>query len=97
MQGAKTKPKESRIQSRISRKQKAIFERASVIQGRSLSEFIVAAAQEAAERVIQQHEIIKLTKADRKIFFKALRNPPAPNAKLKAAMKRSLELFGPEV
>lgn len=86
--------KESRLQTRVSRQQKAVLERAAELRGQSLTDFVIEAAQAAAEKVIQSHEIIVLTEKDRKVFFAALRRPPKPNAKLKAAAKRHRELIG---
>jgi len=51
----------ARIEARISPDALAIVKRAAEIQGRSVSGFVVAAAQEAAHRTIEETEIIRLS------------------------------------
>jgi uncharacterized protein (DUF1778 family) len=54
----------ARIEARITPAALAIVRRAAEIQGRSVSDFVVAAAQEAASRTIQETEIIRLSVED---------------------------------
>ena len=68
----------ARIEARISLDGLAIVKRAAEIQGRSLSDFVVAAAQEAAYRTIEQVEIIRLSAEDQRLLAEALLNPPEP-------------------
>lgn len=72
----------------------ARLKRAAEIQGRSLTDFVVAAADEAACRAIEQTEIIRLSLEDQRQIAEAILNPPAPNKALKKAAKRYRELFG---
>lgn len=53
----------------------------------TLSEFVVASAQDAARRVIAEHESIRLSREEQLAFVQALLNPPEPNARLKRAAK----------
>lgn len=82
-----TTTKNTRLEARISQRQKEIFQKAAAIQGRSLSDFVVDAVQQKAEQVIHDHEIMVLTEEDRKVFFEALLNPPEPNEKLREAFE----------
>lgn len=75
----------ARLEARISLEQKALLQRAAVLSGRSLSEFVVASAQEAASRVIQEHETIRLNRSEQVAFVTALLNPPAPGKRLRQA------------
>jgi uncharacterized protein (DUF1778 family) len=68
----------ARIEARISPDGLAIVKRAAEIQGRSLSDFVVAAAQEAAYRTIEEVEIIRLSAEDQRLLAEALLNPPEP-------------------
>ena len=52
------------------------------MQGRSVSDFVVAAAQEAANRAIEETQIIRLSVEDQRAFADAILNPPAPSAAL---------------
>jgi uncharacterized protein (DUF1778 family) len=82
----------ARLDLRIPRKQKAYFEQALEIGGfRSLTDFIISAVSEKAEAIMEKHNNWLSSENDRKIFFNALMNPPAPNDKLKRAMKKHNE------
>lgn len=72
-----------------------MLQRAATLSGRTLSGFVVASAQEAADRVIQEHETIRLSCAEQVVFVSALLDPPAPNARLRkaaAAYRKTLGL-----
>ena len=79
----------ARIEARISPDGLAIVKRAAEIQGRSLSDFVVAAAQEAAYRTIEEVEIIRLSAEDQRLLAEALLNPPP----LAPAMERAIERY----
>ena len=83
-----------RLEARISPDQKALFQRAAALQGRSLTDFVVSSVQEAAARTIEEMEIIRLTARDSRVFAEALLHPRAPNEKLRAAARRYLETIG---
>jgi uncharacterized protein (DUF1778 family) len=76
-----------RLEARISPDGLAIVKRAAEIQGRSVSDFVVAAAQEAAERTITQRQMILLSLEDQRIFAEALINAPEPGPALRRAVK----------
>jgi uncharacterized protein (DUF1778 family) len=76
-----------RLEARISPDGLAIVKRAAEIQGRSVSDFVVAAAQEAAERTITQRQMILLSLEDQRIFAEALINAPEPAPALRRAVK----------
>jgi uncharacterized protein (DUF1778 family) len=75
----------ARIEARIAPDALAIVKRAAELQGRSVSDFIVAAAQEAAARTIEQAQIIHLAIEDQRAFAAAILNPPPPSANLMRA------------
>lgn len=85
--------KSARFEARITEDQKSIFLRAAALGGhRTLTEFVIESAQEKANAIIRDHDILSLTAKDKRIFVDALLNPPAPNAKLKQAAKRYKKL-----
>jgi uncharacterized protein (DUF1778 family) len=84
----------ARLEARLPADVLALLKRAAEIQGRSLTDFVVTAAREAAKQAIEQTEIIRLSRRDQVLIAEALINPPAPNAALKRAFKRRRELFG---
>jgi uncharacterized protein (DUF1778 family) len=75
-------PKSKRLEARVTVAQKRLLQRAAELEGRSLTDFLVASAQEAAKRTIRDHEIMRLNGEDREIFISSLLNPPRPSAKL---------------
>ena len=79
------KSRGARLEARISLEQKAVLQQAAALSGRSLSEFVVASAQEAAKRLIQEHETIRLSRSEQVAFVTALLNPPAPSKRLRQA------------
>lgn len=78
----------SRIEARIAPDALAIVRRAAEIQGRSISDFVVSAAQEAAQKTVAEVEVIRLSHEAQEQFAKLLLNPPKPRATLKSAFKR---------
>src|SRR6266481_1771898 len=73
----------ARLEARATIDQKRMLQHAAALSGRTLSEFVVASAQEAAAKVIQAHETIRLTREEQIAFVSALLNPPPPNARLR--------------
>lgn len=84
-------PRRERLEARVNREQKALLERAAALEGRSLTDFVVASAQAAALATIQRHEVIALTARDSAVFAQALTQPPAPSDRLRAAARRHRE------
>jgi uncharacterized protein (DUF1778 family) len=91
---ATTKSRDERLEARVSRDQKELFQLAAKLQGRTLTDFVVASVHDAAVRVIEQNQTIRLGAADSRAFVEALLNPREPNARLKAAAQRYLKLTG---
>lgn len=91
---ASTKTRDKRLEARISRDQKALFQRAAELQGRTLTDFVIASVHEAAVRVIEETQTIRLSARDSRAFAEALLNPREPNARLKASAQRYLKLTG---
>ncbi|MDX8438066.1 DUF1778 domain-containing protein [Mesorhizobium australafricanum] len=75
----------ARLEARISPDALSMVKRAAEIQGRSVSDFVVAAAQEAAQRTIEETAIIRLSMEDQRALMEAILNPPEPNEALRKA------------
>ena len=86
----------ARLEARISPDVHALIKRAAELQGRSMTDFVVSTAQEAAQRVIEQSEVMRLSLADQQCFADALISPPEPNQALKKAFQRREKLLRPE-
>ena len=72
----------ARIEARIAPDALAVVRRAAELQGRSVSDFMVAAAQEAAYRTIEEAQIIRVSVEDQRTIADAILNPPQPTAAL---------------
>jgi uncharacterized protein (DUF1778 family) len=83
-----------RLEARISRAQKDLFLRAAALQGRSLTDFLIASAQEAALSTVRTHDAVRLSERDREAFVSALLAPAAPAKTLRRAVKRYRERTG---
>jgi uncharacterized protein (DUF1778 family) len=77
-----------RVEARVTPEQKKLLERAAALEGRSLTDFVLASAQAAAADTIARHELLKLTPTDQNVFVAALLKPPAPNKALRGAAAR---------
>jgi uncharacterized protein (DUF1778 family) len=81
-----TKPT-ARLEARLPVEVHALLTRAAKMQGRTLTDFVVAAAHDAARRTIEETEILRLSADDQLMFAQALINPPEPNDALRRAAK----------
>jgi len=77
-----------RTEARLLPEQKMRIDRAARIKGLSRSDFIVQTADEAAIRIIQEHETWTLAIPDRERFIEALMHPREPSRRLRAAARR---------
>jgi uncharacterized protein (DUF1778 family) len=78
----------ARLEARISPEIKALWQKAADLEGRTLTDFVIASVQAVACKVIEQHQILKLDLEDSEAFVNALLNPTQPNQALKAAALR---------
>ncbi len=77
-----------RLEARISADKKNILRNAAELSGRTLTDFVVHSAYEAAVRVIQEYQQLHLTTIDRNIFIQALFTPPKATNSLLNAVER---------
>jgi uncharacterized protein (DUF1778 family) len=85
----------ARLEARLPPEVHAMLKRAAEIQGRTLTDFVVAASSEAARQTIEATEIIRLSVEDQRLFAESILNPPEPNDALRRAFEKHRELFGP--
>jgi uncharacterized protein (DUF1778 family) len=86
--------KVERLEARVNAETKALCQEAANLEGRSLTDFIVASAVESARRVIRERELIDLSRRDRKAFVASLLNPPPPNRRLRNAARYYERVMG---
>ena len=77
----------ARVEARIAPEPLAVIRRAAELQGRSISDFLVAAALKDAHQTIEDAQIIRLSVNDQQRFAELLLNPPP----LAPAMQRALK------
>jgi uncharacterized protein (DUF1778 family) len=85
----------ARLEARITPDALAVVKRAAEIEGRSVSDFVVAAAQEAANRTIEETHLIRLSVEDQRRFVELLLDPPAATPALERAQEAHARLIRP--
>jgi uncharacterized protein (DUF1778 family) len=86
--------KEERLEARVTPDLKRIIERAAHIRGTSITDFVLASAQQAATETIRDFETLRLRDEAREVFVNALLNPPTPAAAARTAAKRYKKRLG---
>jgi uncharacterized protein (DUF1778 family) len=77
-----------RLEARLPADQKALIEQAAALQGRSVTDFVLASAQDAARRTIEEHARIELSVRDSLAFAHALLNPEPVSERLRETVRR---------
>jgi uncharacterized protein (DUF1778 family) len=85
----KTETKAARVSARISSSVYNTLTEASEITGSTLNQFIVQAALEKAQAIIEYENKIRLNKQSAKHLFELIENPPKANSKMAQTMKQS--------
>jgi uncharacterized protein (DUF1778 family) len=73
-----TPAKEDRLVARVSRADKALIERAAEVAGVSVANFVISHARMAAEVLIREDGVIRLTMEESRKLMDALLAPPTP-------------------
>ncbi len=82
-----TRNRTSRIEARIAPEALLVVKRAAELQGRSVSDFVVDAAVNTAQKAIEETRIIRLAVEDQRAIAGAILNPPP----LTPAMERAID------
>ena len=83
----------SRVEARVAPDCLDVIRRAAEITGRSVSDFMVAAAHEAANKALADIDILRLSRQAQEKFAALLLDPPAPTAALARAFERHRALI----
>lgn len=89
-------PAYARLEARISTDLQALLRRAAELQGRTVTDFVVAAVQGAAQQAIEQAEVVRLSLNDQACFAQALIAPPPAAPALERAFVRRSKLLRTE-
>jgi len=79
--------KNERVTARVPSHVYDTLTQAAELSGATLNQFLIQSALEKAQEVIEKEHLIHISMKSAKTFFEAIDNPPAPHAKLIAAMK----------
>ncbi|MGN3705377.1 DUF1778 domain-containing protein [Achromobacter xylosoxidans] len=80
-------PRTARLDARLTAKERSVIQRAADISGRSLSEFVIHAAHQAALLEIEHQVVLRLSERDSETLAAALDAEPAePTAAFKRAV-----------
>jgi uncharacterized protein (DUF1778 family) len=83
-----------RLEARVTAQQKALIEQAAALQGRTITDFVLASVQDAARRAIEEHHRLDLTMRDRQAFVEALLHPRPINDRLRDTVRKYREATG---
>ncbi len=93
-----TTPRESRpqarLEARIAPEIHAVLKRAAEIEGRSLSDFVIAAARAAAHQTIEQSNVIKLSRESAEFVAELLSGNAQIAPEMRRAAKQHEKLIG---
>jgi uncharacterized protein (DUF1778 family) len=78
-------PRGARFEARLSPVQKGLLQHAADLSGRTLSEFVLKSAEDAAERLVREHAVIRMTREDQAAFVKGLLDDGNPSPRLRRA------------
>jgi uncharacterized protein (DUF1778 family) len=87
--------KPERLEARITQEQKELFQRAADLEGRTVTDFVISAVQQAAIKTVQQHEVLHLSRRDSELLAEALVNPPSPSPSLRVAVEQYKKITRP--
>lgn len=95
----KDKPEESNLASsrfevRITKEFREKLAQVALLEGRSMSEVMITATNEALENKIKNRAVVTLSIQAQEDFAAALLNPPKPTEALKKAKEHHKKLFG---
>ena len=85
---ARGRARGERLEARVTAEQKRLVEHAALLQGRTVTDFVLASVQEAAQRAIEEHQRLDLTLRDSQAFVEALLSPKPVNDRLCETVRR---------
>ena len=85
-----------RLETPVSPELHNMLKRAAEIQGRTMTDFVISAMQDAAQQTIEQTQIMRLSIEDQHIFANALLSPPPQTPALTRAFANRKKLLHTE-
>ena len=81
----------ARITTRVTAYAQQAIEQAAEMTATTTNQFVAQAALREAERIIEEHSIIRLSQNDMKVFLEALDNPKPVPDRLAVSLKHHME------
>jgi len=82
-----TEEPKTRITARISDRMRETLEQAAELAGATINQFVVQAAYQEAQRLLEKESIIRLSQEAARKVITLLDNPPKPNKRLREAAR----------
>lgn len=86
--------KHQRFQIRLSARQRDLLERAAVLEGRTLTDFVLTHAQTAAQRTIETESLLVLSERDTTAFLSAMHSSWEPSKAVRDDIRAMEMLLG---
>lgn len=83
----------ARLEARIPKQLQTLLKRAADMQGRTITDFVIQAVQQAAESAIERSTVIRMTLEDQECFAAAILSPPPVAPALSRAFERRRKLL----
>jgi uncharacterized protein (DUF1778 family) len=83
----------ARLEARLPVDVHALLKRAAEMEGRTLTDFVVTAARNAALQTIADTEMVRLSLEDQQRLAEVILNPPPPTDALRRALERRARMF----
>jgi uncharacterized protein (DUF1778 family) len=87
--------KTERIEARVDPDVRRLIVAAAELEGRSVSEFLVASAKERAEETLHRNTVLHLACEEQRRFAEAIIDPPPLNKAMKEAFALHQQLIEP--
>jgi len=84
--------KTARLEARVPAHIYDLIQRAAQLRGMTLTSYVLSVVGPDARRVVEDMEVLRLSREAQIQFAKALIDPPEPNERLKRAFRRHSEL-----
>ena len=85
---AKPKQASERLEIRVPAPIKALIVRAAALEGRTLTDYVIATLQKDAAEVVREYEILRLSVEDSEAFAAGMLGAPKPKRILRQALAR---------
>ena len=84
----------ARLEARIPLDLHALLRRAAELEGRTITDFVIQAVQQAAHATVERSTILRLSLADQEAFANAILDPPPLAPAMARAFERRRKLLG---